>query len=138
LDSNYYLSHQNLAQAFELSGRIDGAIEEYEKPHGASHEPYALAFRAHIYGIKGERAKALQLLNEMKELAQHRDVWPFGFALAYLGLGDKDEAISWLERSYEQKEYEAIALLKVHPMLDPLRDDPRFEKLVEKVFAQKG
>jgi hypothetical protein len=38
-----------------------------------------------------------------------------------------------LERSYEQKEYEMIALLKVHPLLDPLRGDPRFEKLVNKV-----
>jgi TolB-like protein/class 3 adenylate cyclase len=134
LDPNYYLSHQDLAQALELSGRIDEAIVEYEKPHGPSHEPYALAFRAHIYGIKGDRAKALQLLNEMKELAQHRDVWPFGFALAYLGLGDKGEAINWLEQSYEQKEYEAIAELRVHPMLDPLRGDPRFEKFVNRVL----
>jgi len=130
LEPDYYLSHQNLAQALELSGQLDEAISEYEKPHGPSHEPYVLAFRAHIYGIKGDRAKALQLLNEMKELAQHRDVWSAGFALAYLGLGDKDEAINWLERSYQAKEYEMMALLKLHPMLDPLRGDPRFEKLV--------
>jgi TolB-like protein/Tfp pilus assembly protein PilF len=134
LDPNYYLSHQDLAQALELSGRIDEAIVEYEKPHGPSHEPYALAFRAHIYGIKGDRAKALQLLNEMKELAQHRDVWPFGFALAYLGLGDKSQAMNWLEQSYEQKEYESIALLRVHPMLDSLRGDPRFEKFTNRVL----
>jgi tetratricopeptide (TPR) repeat protein len=134
LDPNYYLSHQDLAQALELSGRIDEAIVEYEKPHGPSHEPYALAFRAHIYGIKGDRAKALQLLNEMKELTQHRDVWPFGFALAYLGLGDKGQAMNWLQQSYEQKEYESIVLLRVHPMLDPLRGDPRFEKFVNRVL----
>jgi len=130
LNPDYYLSHQNLAQALELSGHLDEAIVEYEKPHGPSHEPYVLAFRAHIYGIKGDRAKALQLLNEMKQLAQQRDVWSAGFALAYLGLGDKDEAINWLERSYQAKEYEMMALLKLHPMLDPLRGDPRFERLV--------
>jgi Tfp pilus assembly protein PilF len=134
LDPNYYLSHQNLAQALELSGHLDQAIAEYEKPHGPSHEPYVLAFRAHAYGIKGDRVKAMQLLNEMKELARHRDVWPAGFALAYLGLGDKGQAMDWLDRSYEQKEYEMIALLKVHPMLDPLRGDPRFEKFINRVL----
>jgi TolB-like protein len=134
LDPNYYLAHQTLAQALELSGHIDEAIAEYEKPHGPSHEPYVLAFRAHIYGIKGDRNKALQLLNEMKDLSKRRHVWPFGFALAYLGLGDKEQAMDWLERSYNQKEYEMMALLKLHPMLDPLRGEPRFERLVEKVF----
>jgi hypothetical protein len=71
----------------------------------------------------------------MKELARHQEVWPSGFAFAaYLGIGDKEQAMDWLERSYEQKEYEMMALLKLHPMLDPLRDEPRFERLVEKVF----
>jgi adenylate cyclase len=135
LESNYYLSHQNLAQALELSGRYDEAIAEYEKLHDPSHDPYVLAFRAHIYGIKGDRTKASELLNQMKELARDRDVWPFGFALAYLGLGDKTQAINWLERAYEQKEYDVIGLLRLHPMLDPLRGDPRFEALVQKVFA---
>jgi TolB-like protein len=135
LDPTYYLSHQDLAQALELSGHLDEAIAEYEKPHGPSHEPYVLAFRAHVYGIKGDRAKALQLVNEMKELARHSYVWPSGFALAYLGLGDNEQAMDWLERSYEQKEYEMMALLKLHPMLDPLRGEPRFERLVEKVFS---
>jgi len=138
LNPDYYLSHQDLAQALELSGQIDAAIAEYEKPHGPSHEPYALAFRAHVYGIKGDRARALQLLNEMKQLAQYRDVWPFGFALAHLGLGDKDETIKWVERAYQAKEYEMFAWIKFHPMLDPLRGDPRFEALVAKVFPPKN
>jgi TolB-like protein/Tfp pilus assembly protein PilF len=134
LDPNYYLAHQDLAQALEASGRFDEAIQEYEKPHDPGHEPYALAFRAHVYGIKGDRAKATQLLNEMKELEQHRDVWSFGFALAYLGIGDKNEAMNWLERSYDQKQYEMLSLLKVHPMLDPLRGNLRFEMLVNRVL----
>jgi TolB-like protein/Flp pilus assembly protein TadD len=136
LNPEYYLSHQDLAQALELSGQIDAAIAEYEKPHGPSHEPYVLAFRAHVYGVKGDRARALQLLNEMKQLAQHRDVWPFGFALAHLGLGDKDEAIKWVEQAYQAREYEMFAWIKVHPMLDPLRSDPRFEALVKRILPR--
>ena len=134
LNPDYYLSHQDLAQALELSGRIDEAIAEYEKPHGSSYEPYVLAYRAHAYGIKGDREKALQLLNEMKELSKERDVWSFGFAFAYLGLGDRDEALKWVERSYQGKEYEMFAWIKIHPMLDPLRGDPRFEAFVNRIL----
>jgi TolB-like protein/Flp pilus assembly protein TadD len=134
LDPNYFLARQDLAQALELSGHVDQAIAEYEKPHAVGQEPYVLAYRAHAYGIKGDRAKATELLNEMKELARHRDVWLFGFALAYLGLGDKDEAMNWLDRAYERKEFEMIALLRVHPMLDPLRGNSRFEKFVNRVL----
>jgi len=134
LDPSYYLAHQDLAQALEASGRLDEAIREYEMPHDRSHEPYALAFRAHVYGIKGDRAKATQLLNEMKGLAQQRDVWSFGFALAYLGIGDKNEAMNWLERGYDEKQYEMIGLLRTHPMLDPLRGDPRFERFVNRTL----
>jgi TolB-like protein/Tfp pilus assembly protein PilF len=134
LDSNYYLARQDLGQALELSGRVDEAIAEYEKPHSVGQEPYVLAYRAHAYGIKGDRAKAAELLNEMKELAKRRDVWSFGFALAYLGLGDKDEAMKWLERTYDRKEFEMISMLRVHPMLDPLRGDLRFEKFADRVL----
>jgi TolB-like protein/Tfp pilus assembly protein PilF len=134
LDPNYYLARQDLAQALELSGHVDEAIAEYEKPHPVGQEPYVLAYRAHVYGVKGDRAKATELLDAMKNLARHRDVWSFGFALAYLGLGEKDEAMDWLERTYERKEFEMTGMLRVHPMLDPLRDNPRFEKFVNRVL----
>ena len=51
-----------------------------------------------------------------------------------IGLGNKEEAIDWLERSYEAKE---APLIKVDPMLDPLRGDPRFEALAQKVVGSK-
>ena len=53
-------------------------------------------------------------------------------ALVYAGLGDRDGAFWWLERSLERNE-PSISSLIVDPKLDPIRDDPRFEKLVGKV-----
>ncbi len=64
-------------------------------------------------------------------------VWAFGCALVSIGLGDKEEAINWLEQSYRQKESVGILLIKVHPFLDPLRGDPRFEKLADKVIEPR-
>ena len=60
-------------------------------------------------------------------------VWAYGCALVYIGLGDKEEAINWLEQSYRQKEGVDISLIRVHPFLDPLRRDPRFEKLANQI-----
>jgi TolB-like protein/Flp pilus assembly protein TadD len=139
LNPAYYLSHRCLGQALELTGQLEQATTEYEKPHDTNEEPYVLGFRAHIYGIKGDRERASQLLGKMKELVQSRKAWPMGvsycFALAYLGLGDKNEAIGWLERGYENKEYDQFAIIKLDPMLDPLRGDPRFQALTDKVAS---
>ncbi len=60
-------------------------------------------------------------------------VLAFGLALIHLRLGQKQQAIDWLERSYLDKETGAIGNSKVDPMLDPGRGDPRFEKLANQI-----
>jgi TolB-like protein/Tfp pilus assembly protein PilF len=141
LNPGYYLSHRCLGQALELSGHLDQAIAEYEKPHEPNDEPYALAYQAHLHGIKGDREKALQLFNQMNDLSRHRTVQPveidYAFALAYIGLGNKEEAIHALERAYQNKHYEVFSFVRLDPMLDPLRAEARFQSLVAKVFSGK-
>jgi serine/threonine-protein kinase len=122
-----------LGEALELSGQLEQAIAEYQKGYKFLNDDHALAYLAHAYGLKGEREKALQLLTQLKELEQRGTVWAFGFALVYLGLGDKNEAVNWLERSYQNKEFAKLSLIKVEPMLDPLRGDPRFEKFANQI-----
>jgi hypothetical protein len=58
-------------------------------------------------------------------------------ALLYLSLGNRNEAIRWLERAIADHEGLNITLIKVDPLLDPLRGDPRFEALVQKVVGAK-
>jgi hypothetical protein len=91
---------------------------------------------ASVYALKGERAKELQQLEEGKAVAQRGELPAFFVAVAYARLGDKNEAIEWLQRSYQNKEI-MIADINVFPPFDPLRSDPRFETLVQKVFAPK-
>jgi hypothetical protein len=55
----------------------------------------------------------------------------------YIGLGENDKAIDFLERAYSDRVGPDIALIKVDPMLDPLRGNPRFEALVQKVIGGK-
>ncbi|MDP9292703.1 MAG: hypothetical protein M3O82_10130, partial [Verrucomicrobiota bacterium] len=67
----------------------------------------------------------------------HRYVADYSFALVHMALGEKDKAIEWLERDYRDRAFVDIAFIKIDPMLDPLRGDPRFEALVQKIFAAK-
>jgi TolB-like protein/Flp pilus assembly protein TadD/class 3 adenylate cyclase len=137
LDANFGTTHRNLGEALELSGQLQQSIAEYEKGYKFLNDDHALAYLAHAYALKGEREKALPLLAQMRELEQRGTVWSFGFAIVYIGLGDKNEAINWLERSYQNKEFAKLSLIKVEPMLDPLRGDPRFEKLANQVVPPK-
>jgi hypothetical protein len=79
----------------------------------------------------------VKILEQLKELSKQRYVSVYSFAIVYLGLGDKEEALRCLEKSYQDRSGFDIAPIKVDPFLDPLRGDPRFEALVQKVFSKK-
>jgi TolB-like protein/Flp pilus assembly protein TadD len=140
LDPSLPMPQIVLAAAHQFSGQPEQAITEWQKAyelaqHAGAERGYADDLLAQSYLLKGERAKALQLLDQLRALAQRGEVPAFRVAGIYVGLGDKNEAIEWLERSYQNKEFTLILDIKVHPGLDPLRGDPRFEALVEKMFA---
>ena len=91
-----------------------------------------------IYALKGDRAKGLQQLDELKALAQRGEVPAFRVAAVCVRLGDKNEAIAWLQRSYQNKDFNLLNTINVDPLLDPLRGDPRFEALAEKVIPRNA
>ncbi len=129
-----------LGLAHELSGQREQAITAYqraydldlEKHSGHPADPMLLVA---VYALKGERAKALQQLEKGKVVAQRGELPAFFVAVAYARLGDKNEAIEWLQRSYQNKEI-MIADINVFPPFDPLRGDPRFQALAEKVIPR--
>jgi TolB-like protein/Tfp pilus assembly protein PilF len=135
VNPDFAQAHLLLGEALELSGEIEQAITEYERAHDLAQHVATSAsstwMPAHIYDLKGERDKALQLLNQLKEA--DRNISPTGLAFLYLHLGDKKQAIDLLERGYQNKEFDMIATIKVNPWLDSLRGDPRFEKLANQI-----
>ncbi len=92
-----------------------------------------LGLFGHAYASSGNKTEALKALDQLKELSRRRYVSTYSFALVYLGLGDKDEALRWLEQSYQERAGADIGWIRVDPLLDPLRSDPRFEALAEKI-----
>jgi TolB-like protein/tetratricopeptide (TPR) repeat protein len=84
---------------------------------------------AHLLASTGRRDEARRILREIEIPTANGPPDPFAVAIIYGALGDRDRAFEWLDRAYAARK---IALLKVDPMLDPLRLDPRFQALLKK------
>jgi len=122
-------AHLNLGQAYEQKGQFGLAIEELQKAVELSHSsPLTISALAHAEALSGNHVAAKKLLTQLDSLSKKQYVSPFYVAIVYLGLGKNDEAMSWLEKAYNDRS-NGLVFLKVEPELDPLRTNPRFAAL---------
>ncbi|MDP9099137.1 MAG: tetratricopeptide repeat protein [Verrucomicrobiota bacterium] len=138
LDPGFYYAHWALGNALELKGRNEEAIAEYKKAIGLDNDPLPLALLGHLYAKVGRKDEALVILKQLRErrsASQQQYVSAYNLALIHIGLGQKDEAIQLLEQTYEDRDGYNIGFIKVDPFLDPLRGEPRFEALVQRIFG---
>src|SRR5678815_3247435 len=84
----------------------------------------------------GNMTEAAKILEQLQELSKQRYVSAYSLAIVYLGLGDKEEALRWLEKSYQDRAGTDIGSIKIDPFLDLLRGDPGFEALAEKIVPR--
>jgi tetratricopeptide (TPR) repeat protein len=124
--------HWILGLALIANGQADEAITVLEKALDTDRNPAVMGVLVRAYAHDGRRREALRLVDELKRRQQTGYVAAAPFVNAYLGLGDNEQALAWLERAY-QEQSNILQLIKVHPYFDPLRDDPRFKDLVHKV-----
>jgi len=78
------------------------------------------------------RAEAQKVLVELKELSKRRYVEPVDIAIIYVGLGDKAQALEWLEKAYGDRSFQ-LTWIKVWQWFDSLRGEPRFQDLVRRM-----
>ncbi len=136
MNPGFYYAYLYLGQALEMKGARDTAIAEYQKARALNDDPSVLGLLAHAYAFSDNKIEAEKILDQLKELSQERYVSAYSFALVYLGLGDKEDALRWLEKSYQDRAGSDIGYIRVDPLLDPLRGDPRFEALAEKILPR--
>jgi TolB-like protein/Flp pilus assembly protein TadD len=134
MDPGFYIAHTVLGEALDEEGAHDAAIVEFQKARALNDDPAVLGMLGRAYGLSGNRMEAEKMLDQLKELSKQRYVAAYSFALVYLGLGDKNEALRWLEQSYQDRAGSDIGFIRVDPLLDPLRGEPRFEALAEKII----
>jgi tetratricopeptide (TPR) repeat protein len=135
MDPHFYYAHWNLGGALELKGQLPEALGEYKRTAELKDDPFGLGLLAHASAKLAQRDKALKGLDQLQQIATRRYVSNYTFALVHIALGEKVKAINCLERAYRDRVGPDISLIKVDPMLDPLRGDPRFEALVQKVVG---
>ncbi len=133
LDAGFPEAHLQLGWAYERQGRFDKAIEEFQEASVlAGSRGYGLPETGYAYARSGNKGEATRILNELLGLSRHAYSVSSGIALVYCGLGDKDNALGWLERAYQERAMYS-ASLKVSPVWDDLRSDPRFTALLRKM-----
>jgi adenylate cyclase len=137
MDPRFYYAHCSLGPVWQLKGQLDEGIAEYRKAVELSDDPFALALLGQAYARAGQREEAQRILARLSEEAKSRYVHAYSFALMFLALGDKERAVDEIEQAYRERAGYDIAFIKVDPLLDDLRGNPRFEALVQKVFAPK-
>ena len=133
LDPRFDGAHTDLARAFEAMGRFDEARAAYEEGRrlagGVAGPSFGLA---HLEAAAGNEREARRILGELTAARATRVVSAWGIAALHASLGDVDDAFRWLETAATEKA-SGLILLRVHPRLDPIRGDPRYWPLVERV-----
>jgi TolB-like protein/DNA-binding winged helix-turn-helix (wHTH) protein/Tfp pilus assembly protein PilF len=127
------LAHLWLGRAYEQKGMYGEAITEFEEAETALKDwPVIIAAAGHAYAAWGHKSDAAASLHRMNELTKEEYVTPYGVALIYAGLNDKDLAVRWLENAYEDKSH-WLVWLNLDPRFDNVRSDGRFEELLERM-----
>jgi len=130
LDGNFVYAHDILGSVLLLKGDVNAAIAEYEKVRTlADDDCNVLALLGLAYAKTGRKTEAMQLLEELNECGHKHNVRNYVYALMYIALDQKQTAMDYLEKSPDN-------WLRVDPLLDPLRDETRFQKLVARSFPE--
>jgi TolB-like protein/DNA-binding winged helix-turn-helix (wHTH) protein/Tfp pilus assembly protein PilF len=131
MDANFAPSHNQLAQGFLEKHMFGEAIAEMQTAIQLSGgSPTFSANLARAYAASGKTAAAVGLLNDLKKDSASGDAHSAEIAMIYAALGNHDEAMNWLEKSYQERFNPGVLL---RPGFDPLRSDPRFQELVRRI-----
>ena len=131
LDANYAWAHVSLGQVYLRKGMVEEALAEIEEAMAVLGQD-VLGFLGNAYAVSGRSDEARKALDELKERWRQGEDSAFGPAMVYAGLGEKGQAMAWLERAYEERAVE-LAYLKVHPSFESLHEEPRFQALLKKM-----
>jgi len=122
-----------LGQAYEQRGMYREAIAEFQKAVKLSAaRTQALAALGHAYAVSGRKSEAVRILKDLTGKSKRTYVSSYHVAAIPTALGDKDQAFEWLEKAYQERSL-WLVYLKVDPVLDPLRSDPRFADLLRRI-----
>jgi TolB-like protein/Tfp pilus assembly protein PilF len=126
-------THTILGWDYEQKGNFQDAINELQKAVKLSKDSeYAIAALGHAYAIAGKKEELREVLEKLRGISDRGYVSAFDMAVIYAGLNDKQEALHWLQKAYEERS-SFLVYSRWEPRLDPLRSDPRFQELLHRI-----
>src|SRR6267378_2351646 len=126
-------SYRILGLVLTQQGAYDEAARAFQEAITLSPDlSYATAGLAHVLALRGRRREAEVLLAELEARARARYVSPVAFCIVHLGLRNTDQVFQWFERAYQDRRG-WLSYLKVDPMCDVVKDDPRFAEFVKRM-----
>jgi tetratricopeptide (TPR) repeat protein len=134
MDPNFVPAYVGLGKTYWLQSKYAEVLEKLDKAWELSKgsSPGLLSLRGMIHAKSGNRIGAEKALEELFGLSKQRHVSSSLFASLYMALGQKDQAFEWLDKAYSERSDELTAL-KIDPLWDELRPDPRFSELLQKI-----
>jgi len=135
MDPNFAGTHSDLALLYRYQGQYDLWLEEFRKTNVLNNDQAEIALANEltlVYKQSGYKAAVARGIELLKQRSGHAYLDPARIGIEYAFLGDKEQALRWLEKGVAEKS-EALTLLKVNRAFDPMRADPRFVDLIKRV-----
>jgi tetratricopeptide (TPR) repeat protein len=136
MDPSFAPTHHRIGLVFGALGKHVEAVGHLRESHRLSQDsPQALGALGYLHGQTGNKAAALEILNQLEELSAAHYVSAASFAEVYLGLGEYDRVFEWLDKALDERT-SALVRLKVDPRFDDLRSDPKFHLVLQHMKKQ--
>jgi TolB-like protein len=132
LDPQYFMLHFIAGRAHMRLNNYAKAIKHLKTSTGTGEMPLMDAALGLAYAVSGKKGLTAKLAEQFKAAAKKRYIPPTYFGMLFAGLGDRDKALEWLEKAYQERA-DGLTWLNVEPMLDEIRNDPRFQDLIRRI-----
>ena len=133
LDPNYVSAHWGLGAAYTQQHQYGEAAQQLKLAQTLSEgSPLILGHLGFAYGLSGARKEAGQAVSELQALAAREYVPSSAMALVQTGMGNKGDALDWLDRAYQEHDF-SLVFLQVAPWFDNLRGEARFDQLIRRM-----
>ena len=131
MDPNFAIAHYELGQAFERKRMLNEAIGEFRRAIELSggNEVFD-ANLAYAYATSGRKEEAMKIVKDLEDRQTQHSSTDASIALICVGLGDKDQAMIWLNKAYQARFNPSILM---RPVFDPLRSDVRFQDILRRI-----
>ncbi|HZM84956.1 MAG TPA: protein kinase [Blastocatellia bacterium] len=130
---DYLIAHRRLGISYGEKGLFEEAEAEFKKALAISaNDTETMSAMSYMYAAAGRDADAQGMLDRINDIAKERYVSPYSLARVHIGLGQLDEAFECLEKTFQER-HGILTYIKVEPIFDRLRDDPRYAELLRKM-----